>query len=49
MSEEKQNVAKVYAYENSEGDKGIIIANSLDDASELFKKRIPKEKNRGYQ
>ena len=44
MSEEKQNVAKVYAYENSEGDKGIIIANSLDDASELFKKEYPKRK-----
>lgn len=44
MSEEKQNVAKVYAYENSKGDKGIIIANSLDDASELFKKEYPKRK-----
>lgn len=44
MSEEKQNVAKVYAYENSEGDKGIIIANSLDDAKELFAKEYPKRK-----
>ena len=27
---------KIYAYENSEGDKGIIIAQSLDEARELF-------------
>lgn len=33
-----------YTHENSEGDKGIIIANSLDDASELFKKEYPKRK-----
>ena len=41
MSEEKQNVAKVYAYENSEGDKGIIIANSLDDATQREKSWMP--------
>lgn len=35
---------KIYAYENSEGDKGIIIAKSLDEARELFKKEYPKRK-----
>lgn len=44
MQEEKQSVAKVYAYENSNGDKGVIIANSLDDAKELFAKEYPKRK-----
>ena len=35
---------KIYAYENSECDKGIIIAQSLDEARELFKKEYPKRK-----
>lgn len=35
---------KVFAYENSEGDKGMIIADSLDEARELFKKEYPERK-----
>ena len=30
---------KVFAYENCEGDKGMIIAASLDEAREIFKKK----------
>lgn len=40
----KKSVTKVYAYENSEGDKGIIIANSLKDAKQIFAKEYPKRK-----
>lgn len=31
----------IYAYENSYGDKGIIIARSMKKAIELFKKEYP--------
>ena len=31
----------IYAYENSDGDKGIIIANSIKKAIKLFKKEYP--------
>lgn len=33
---------KVFAYENSYGDKGIIIAKSYDEAKDIFCKRYPK-------
>ena len=32
---------KVFAYENSEGDKGVIIAKSLKDAERIFKREYP--------
>ena len=35
---------KVYAYENSNGDKGIIIAKSYDDAKRIFHEKNPKRK-----
>lgn len=35
---------KIYAYENSEGDKGIIIAKSLKEAEKIFYKEYPKRK-----
>lgn len=35
---------KVYAYENSNGDKGIIIAKSIDEAKMIFYKEYPNRK-----
>lgn len=35
---------KVFAYENSEGDKGIIIARSYNEAKTIFQKEYPKRK-----
>lgn len=35
---------KVYAYENSNGDKGIIIAKNLEKAKQIFKKEYPNRK-----
>lgn len=35
---------KVYAYENSEGDKGIIIATSYKKAEWIYRKGYPKRK-----
>lgn len=35
---------KVFAYENSYGDKGIIIAKSYDEAKAIFCKAYPKRK-----
>lgn len=35
---------KVFAYENSEGDKGIIIARSYNEAKVIFHKEYPKRK-----
>ena len=35
---------KVYAYENSDGDKGIIIAKSYKEAEKIFYKEYPKRK-----
>lgn len=35
---------KLYAYENSEGDKGVIIATSLSEAIAIFKKNYPNRK-----
>lgn len=32
---------KIYSYDNHEGDKGIIIADSFDDAVSLFKDEYP--------
>lgn len=32
---------KIYMYDNFEGDKGIIIANSFDEAVTLFKEQYP--------
>lgn len=32
---------KLYAYENSEGDKGVIIADSMEKAKELFLQEYP--------
>ena len=31
----------IYSYDNYEGDKGIIIADSFDEAIELFHKKYP--------
>lgn len=35
---------KVFAYENSEGDKGVIIANSLEAAKRSFHRQYPERK-----
>lgn len=35
---------KVFAYENSYGDKGIIIARSIDEAEKIFHKKYPERK-----
>ena len=35
---------KIYAYENSNGDKGIIIATSFNEAKEIYEKEYPKRK-----
>ena len=35
---------KIYAYENSYGDKGIIIARSKEEAKRLFHEEYPKRK-----
>lgn len=35
---------KIYAYENHEGDKGIIIAKSFDEATEIFHEEYPERK-----
>lgn len=32
---------KLYAYENNEGDKGVIIADSMEKAKELFLQEYP--------
>ena len=32
---------KIYSYDNCEGDKGIIIADSLDGAIAMFKEQYP--------
>lgn len=32
---------KVFAYENSDGDKGIIIAVSMDEAKRIFHEKYP--------
>lgn len=35
---------KLYSYDNYEGDKGVIIAGSLEEAIEIYKKTYPKRK-----
>lgn len=35
---------KLYAYENSNGDKGVIIADNIEKAAELFKEKYPGRK-----
>ena len=35
---------KVFAYENSQGDKGIIIATSYKKAEQIYRKEYPKRK-----
>ena len=35
---------RIYAYENHEGDKGIIIAKSFDEATEIFHEEYPEQK-----
>ena len=35
---------KIYAYDNYEGDKGIIVASSLDDAILIFNQEYPDRK-----
>ena len=35
---------KLYSYDNYEGDKGVIIADSLEEAIEIYKKIYPKRK-----
>ena len=32
---------KLFSYDNSEGDKGVIIADSYEEAVELYKKEYP--------
>lgn len=32
---------KIYSYDNFEGDKGVIIAKSLEEAYEIYKKYYP--------
>lgn len=33
---------RVFAYENSQGDKGIIIATSYKKAEQIYRKEYPK-------
>ena len=33
---------KIFVYENSEGDKGIIVAKSIEQAKRIFHKEYPK-------
>ena len=40
----KSKKLKVYGYENSDGDKGIIIATSLKKAKKVYFKNYPKRK-----
>ena len=35
---------KVFAYENSDGDKGIIIARSINEAEKIFHEKYPERK-----
>lgn len=35
---------KVFAYENSDGDKGIIIAKSIEEAKKIFHEKYPERK-----
>lgn len=35
---------KIYAYENHEGDKGIVIAETEEKAAEIFHKEYPDKK-----
>ena len=35
---------KVFAYENGEGDKGIIVAKSYNDAARIFHNKYPERK-----
>lgn len=41
---EKDQIPKIYAYENSNGDKGIIIADDLSKAEELYSVMYPERK-----
>jgi len=34
----------IYSYDNYEGDKGVIIADSYDEAIRLYKEEYPKRK-----
>lgn len=34
----KRRKKKLYSYDNFEGDKGVIIAKSLEEACEIYKK-----------
>lgn len=40
----KFHKGKIFAYENSEGDKGIICAMSYEEAVKLFYQKYPKRK-----
>lgn len=35
---------KLYSYDNFEGDKGVIIANSMEEAEKIYKKEYPERK-----
>lgn len=35
---------KLYSYDNCEGDKGVIVAESYEEAVEIYKKEYPKRK-----
>ena len=38
------NKLKIFAYENSDGDKGIICARSYENAEKIFYKKYPERK-----
>ena len=40
----KKEYEKIYSYDNFKGDKGIIIADSLEEATEMYKKEYPNRK-----
>lgn len=40
---ERRTEMKLYKYANYEGDEGVIIANSLEEAIMLHKKEYPKQ------
>lgn len=40
----KRKKKRLYSYDNFEGDKGVIIAKSLEEACEIYKTHYPDRK-----
>lgn len=43
-SVKKESSKKLFSFDNFAGDKGVIIADSLEEAKELYKAKYPKRK-----